>query len=129
MERLIRKHGLPAGVEETYQHDVAEPIVLVSTRHDGAEGGQFRMLTRTTEHVEAFLVNGRVVKLRAYCPLIRRRCKGERCQWYVVRGPTGDCATRWNAEAAMVGLRSGGARRFRPILKPRSKSIMSDIEV
>ncbi len=108
IERLIRKHGLPAGAEATYQHDVAEPIVLVSTPGDGRSAGQFRMLTRTMEHVESFLVNGGVVKLRAYCPLIRRRCKGEKCQWYVVRGSTGDCSTRWSAEAAMVSLGSGG---------------------
>ena len=107
IERLIRTHGLPAGVEASYQHDVAEPIVPVSADGAGGAGGQFRMLTRTMEHVESCLINGGVVKLRAYCPLIRRRCKGERCQWYVVRGTTGDCSTRWSAEAAMVGLGTG----------------------
>ena len=106
IERLIAKHGLPAGVQATYQPELDEPIVLTSTDADTAVGGQFQMLTRTLPNVESFIANNGVVKLRRFCPLLGRRCVGDKCQWYVVRGTTGDCSIRWSAEAALAGMHS-----------------------
>jgi hypothetical protein len=94
IERLIAKHGLPPETEAVFDQAAAVPVIAV--QHQGA----YVDWTRGIENVSSFIRNGGVVHLRQYCPLVKGRCKGPKCQFYVVTGATGDCALKWTGIAA-----------------------------
>lgn len=74
-------------------NNASEPTIFVHT-----EDGSFLDWTRGEKNVESFLKNGYVqIPNDKYCPLIKGKCKGEKCAFYIIEHSTGDCSLRWSA--------------------------------
>lgn len=57
--------------------------------------GKPQWFTSGKDNICSFLTTG-IVYVRRYCPLIKRKCKGNKCSFYIIKGNTGDCEKVWN---------------------------------
>lgn len=70
------------------------PVIMVK----GADGALVEW-TRGIEHVSSFLKLG-YVRICRSCPYQFGKCRGEKCQLFMIRNGTGDCAHNWAAVMA-----------------------------
>lgn len=64
--------------------------VLMGKEH----GGNIQQIMGGFDECNSFLKHGynRIVK---YCPIIKKKCKAEKCQHYLINGITADCIKKW----------------------------------
>lgn len=85
-------HNLTEPVKLTLDNAVAEPLIMVKM-----QDGSLREWTRGYPNICSLLRNG-YVQLIQKCPFGRfRKCRGEKCQLYLIQNLTGDCALKWSA--------------------------------
>lgn len=79
----------------TEDSNATVPVIMVKSA-DGA----ITEWTRGIENVSSFLKLG-YVRMRRSCPYQIGKCRGEKCQLFVIRNGTGDCAHAWSAIMAV----------------------------
>ena len=67
------------------------PVIMVKT-----DTGALAEWTRGMANVSSFIKYG-YVRIIKKCPYQFGKCRGEKCQLYVVHNGTGDCAHNWTA--------------------------------
>ena len=71
------------------------PVIVVKDKE-----GNITEWTKGFENVKSFIRYG-YVKIIKKCPYQIGNCRGEKCQLFLIRNGTGDCAHNWTAIAAL----------------------------
>jgi hypothetical protein len=76
----------------TLDNELDEPLIMTKM-----QDGSLREWTRGYQNIKSFLSYG-YVKIIQQCPFHHfKKCRGEKCQFYLIRNLTGDCSIKWNA--------------------------------
>jgi len=88
-----------AEVKLNYQADVEIPTIMISTTE-----GNTICWNKGYAEAKSVLIHGynRIIKKCPYSFMRSFRCKGEKCQLYIVENKTGDCSMRWSGIIAIV---------------------------
>ncbi len=87
--KKLKGYKLPDGVVITKDDSIETSVIMVHM------DGEFKPWHLGYDRIESYLRLG-YARIAKWCPMIKGKCKAEKCSKYLIQNGTGDCVDVWN---------------------------------